>query len=35
VVKRVVHTREEAKVFRVTRVGGQAVETELSAEMIS
>jgi dipeptidase E len=35
VVKRVVHTREDAKVFHVTRVGGQAVEKELPAEMIS
>ena len=34
VVKRVVHTRADAKVFRVTRVGNQAVETELPAEMI-
>lgn len=35
VVKRVVRTREEAKVFHVTRVGDKAVETELPAEMIA
>jgi len=35
VVKRVVHTREAAKVYHVTRVGGKAVEKELPAEMIA
>ena len=35
VVKRVVKTREEAKVFYVSRVKGEAVEKELPAEMIS
>lgn len=35
VCKRVVHTREDAKVFHVTRVGDQAVEKELPAEMIA
>lgn len=35
VVKRVVHTREDARVFHVTRVGGKAVEKELPAELIA
>lgn len=35
VVKRVVKTREAAKVFYVSRVNGEAVEKELPAEMIS
>ena len=35
VVKRVVHTREDAKVFYVSAVNGQAVEKELPAEMIA
>lgn len=34
-VKRVVKTREAAKVFHVTRNGNEAVERELPAEMIS
>ena len=34
-VKRVVHTRADAKVYYVSNVGGQAVEKELPAEMIS
>ncbi len=34
-VKRVVKTRAEAKVFYVSRVGNEAVEKELPAEMIS
>jgi peptidase E len=35
VVKRVVKTRAEAKVFHVTREGNQAVEKELPAEMLA
>ena len=34
-VKRVVKTRENAKAFYVSRVDGEAVETELPAEMIA
>jgi dipeptidase E len=34
-VKRVVHTRADAKVFYVSRVGGQAVEKELPADLIA
>ena len=34
-VRRVVHTRDYAKVFYVSRVGGAAVERELPAELIS
>jgi dipeptidase E len=34
-VRRVVHTRADAKVFYVSRVGGAAVEKELPAELIA
>ena len=33
-VTRVVHTREEAKVYYVSLQGGEIVEEELEAEMI-
>lgn len=33
-IKRVVHTREDAKVYYVSMVGGRVVEEELEAEMI-
>jgi peptidase E len=34
-IKRVVHTREDAKVYYVSMVGGRVVEEELEAEMIT